>query len=208
MHKPKLYTIYKITNKIDGRCYVGFDSLWPRRKRAHIQEAHNKNQFQYWFDLHKALRQFGVDNFRWEILYQSPNAEHTLTIMEPYFIQIHNAYRGWINGGYNMTLGGDCGVLGLKQSEEHKQKRIAAMMKTKANTAKPLITAHKTIPKIYQPKPKRRGWILIPPAGDLIITDNLTKYSRQFSLHHGAMADVADGKFKQHHGWGCKRCII
>jgi phage pi2 protein 07 len=28
----KIYTIYKATNTINGKSYVGFDSCWPKRK--------------------------------------------------------------------------------------------------------------------------------------------------------------------------------
>lgn len=109
-----IYTIYKATNKINGKCYIGFDNNWPTRKRAH-KLAKRKYVF------HNAIRKYGWGAFEWEILYQSKDREYTLKIMEPYFIKENNSFID--NNGYNMTYGGE-GTIGIKKTltEEHKNK--------------------------------------------------------------------------------------
>lgn len=103
-----IYTIYKATNTINGKVYIGFDSKWPRRKTNHKNSSkHKKNIF------HKAIKKYGWENFSWEIIYQAKEDvetvqdSHTLSVMEPYFISEYKSYIGYENSnGYNMTIGG------------------------------------------------------------------------------------------------------
>ena len=107
-----IYTIYKATNKLNGKCYIGFDSHWPNRKVCHKSASKKQNSKFY-----NAIREHNWDNFVWEVIYQSYDGHHTLKFMEPHFIKEHNSFYC----GYNSTLGGD-GILGHKHSEENKQK--------------------------------------------------------------------------------------
>lgn len=112
-----IYTIYKATNKINGKSYIGFDSNYPKRKFDHKHTFTTGNEVFY-----KALRKYGWDNFQWEILYQSKDGNHTKDVMENKFIVEYNTFIHFQDSqGYNMTLGGD-GVLGFKKSKETKEK--------------------------------------------------------------------------------------
>lgn len=55
--------IYKITNKINGKVYIGqtTDSL-SRRKSGHIQAATSGSKSK----LYSAMRKYGVENFEFE----------------------------------------------------------------------------------------------------------------------------------------------
>ena len=72
------------------------------------------------------IKKYGWDKFVWEAIYQSQEFEHTLKVMEPYFI---TEYRSWVGfedcNGYNVTKGGE-GTTGWKRSpelvESHRQK--------------------------------------------------------------------------------------
>lgn len=102
----KIYSIYKATNTITGKSYIGFDKSWPSRKYGHKSrsknEAHN-------YKFYNSIRKHGWENFVWEVIYQSKDFDHTYKIMESYFIESYNTYED----GYNMTKGGD-GVTGCK----------------------------------------------------------------------------------------------
>ena len=37
-----IYTIYRATNTINGKVYIGFDSAWPKRKRGHKSSAETR----------------------------------------------------------------------------------------------------------------------------------------------------------------------
>ena len=113
-----MYTIYKITNRINGKAYVGFDSNWPSRKSVHICEAITRKNKKY--PLYRAIRKYGLENFEWKILYQGEDRNYTLNVVENKMIIEHNTH--FKNGhGYNMTYGGE-GALGWIPTDETKRK--------------------------------------------------------------------------------------
>ena len=99
-----IYSIYKATNIITGKSYVGFDSNWPNRQKSHKRESQKLNNTTMFCN---AIRKYGWDNFTWEVLYQSYDENYTLNVMEPYFIKENNS----LNDGYNMTIGGNRGPI-------------------------------------------------------------------------------------------------
>jgi len=50
----KIYSIYKATNKINGKSYIGFDSKWPRRKHKHHFEYKERTSKFY-----NAIKKYG-----------------------------------------------------------------------------------------------------------------------------------------------------
>lgn len=118
-----IYSIYKATNRVNNKSYIGFDSKWPRRKTGH-KDSYLKEDTVFY----RALRKYGWDNFDWEIIYQSKDLVHTKNEMENHFIYEHNTFIHFGNSqGYNMTLGGD-GTLGSKQTIETKEKTKKTML--------------------------------------------------------------------------------
>ena len=113
-----IYSIYKITNKVNEKLYIGFTNKIPlKRFQNHCSSAF-KNNSQY--EIHKALRKYGKFNFVFEILYQSYDNKHTLKVVEKHFIREFNSH--YQNGhGYNMTYGGN-GSIGYRHSTETKKK--------------------------------------------------------------------------------------
>lgn len=87
--------IYKITNKLDGKIYVGQSSNIERRKREHFEW--NKNSHQY-IDI--IIRELGADNFSFEIIEECKKEE--LTQKEKYYIELFDSFYN----GYNKTKGG------------------------------------------------------------------------------------------------------
>jgi group I intron endonuclease len=119
MPAMNIYSIYKATNKINNKVYIGFDYNWPNRKRTHLYTHRSKNCPNWYF--YNALKKYGWDNFEWEVIYQSLNGKHCLNVMENHFICEYRTYIGFPDcRGYNHTLGGE-GTLGKFQSEENKK---------------------------------------------------------------------------------------
>lgn len=88
--------IYKITNKINGKMYIGqtkrkFEKRWAR----HIRDSLNNI-----LDTHfaRAIRLYGPENFITEII-DTADTEEELTKKEYYWIHYYNT----INEGYNET---------------------------------------------------------------------------------------------------------
>lgn len=93
--------IYKITNKINQKSYIGQSIHIEERWKQHIYSSNNINHSSYNDYIHKAIRKYGIDNFTWEILEICPREE--LNEKEIYWIAFYDSY----NNGYNMTPGGN-----------------------------------------------------------------------------------------------------
>lgn len=130
-----IYTIYRATNTINGKCYIGFDSKWPNRMNAHRKASFNEKASDYNTHFHRAIRKHGWDAFVWEILYAHYDGHYTKNEMESHYITENDSY----NNGYNMTLGGE-GTIGLKYTEERRAKLSKAL---KGKYQPPLSDDHK-----------------------------------------------------------------
>lgn len=89
--------IYKITNNINNKAYIGQSINIEERWKKH--KWHTKKQSHY--PLYRAFSNYGLENFTFEILEQC-HADQ-LNDREIYWIDHYNTYYN----GYNLTLGGD-----------------------------------------------------------------------------------------------------
>lgn len=109
---PLVY-IYKITNLVNGMCYIGA-TVQPleRRLQDHFSRAKSSDRTSI---LHKAIREFGKENFTAEVLRYARNSEE-LTFLEIQAIKEHGTLAP---DGYNMTTGGK-GTMDRRQLESTK----------------------------------------------------------------------------------------
>ena len=110
--------IYKITNKINNKSYIGQSVNIKRRWRDEKKVAFNINSERYNCPLSKSFRKYGFENFNFEILKECEISE--LNEYEEYFISYYNTLAP---NGYNLTAGGrgskSCGtILSLNDVEE------------------------------------------------------------------------------------------
>lgn len=95
-----MYYIYKITNIVNGKTYVGYTNNPKNRWSAHKSEAKSGRCNQ---NIHKAMAKHGIDNFTFEVLFEHADQEFVFKVMEDEFIKIHKAMGPY---GYNMAPGG------------------------------------------------------------------------------------------------------
>lgn len=125
--------IYKYTNYIDGKVYIGQTIDEYKRKFAHekcygIWRSH----------FHSAIKKYGYDAFIYEVL-EEYNLEDSLELkkildkQEIFYIAQYDSTNP--DKGYNITSGGG-GTIGVKQSEESKIKRSIAMKGRKSKLTK------------------------------------------------------------------------
>jgi group I intron endonuclease len=96
--------IYKITNLINNKNYIGQSINIQRRLGEHKYRPFNEKDDGYNTPLYKAIRKYGLENFSFDIIEEcSPDQ---LNAKEIFWIQHYNSYIK--NGkGYNLTRGGD-----------------------------------------------------------------------------------------------------
>lgn len=96
--------IYKFTNKIDGKCYIGQSVNIRKRYNQHKGRYntfnHQKAKEDTYF--HYVLRNYGFDNFDFEIVEECSLEE--LNNKEIYYISKFNSL---YPNGYNLTAGGN-----------------------------------------------------------------------------------------------------
>ena len=89
--------IYKITNKINGKAYIG--------QSVHIEERWKQHQNHYSNSLiYQAIQKYKVENFIFEVLEECNNDPNILNCREEYWINYFNTV---IPNGYNRTPGGN-----------------------------------------------------------------------------------------------------
>ena len=105
--------IYKITNLINGKSYIGQSTNIQKRFNAHRSVAFNPNDKNYGYPLYCAIRKYGIENFSFEVLEECDVSE--LNNKEIYYISKYNAHSKY---GYNQDDGGDQASHYLKLSDE------------------------------------------------------------------------------------------
>lgn len=87
--------IYKITNKVNGKSYIGQTRYTIEFRWRQHQHKKDKSYF------HNAIHKYGVENFIVETI-EECNVED-LNSKEIFYIAKYNTF----NDGYNLTIGGD-----------------------------------------------------------------------------------------------------
>lgn len=114
----KTYKIYKCTNNVNGKVYIGYTHKSLEKRIIEHKSCSKKGSH---YLLHKAIQKYGSDAFSWEVIFESQDKKYALEEMETFFIKENNSY--FENGcGYNMTYGGQGGMTDKKHSEETKNK--------------------------------------------------------------------------------------
>lgn len=122
-----MYIIYKFTNKLNHKSYIGVTNRgFNTRLKEHISASYNPK-----FKFHQALKKYGIDNFDYEILANYIESKNKANELEIHYIELFNSYRD----GYNMTQGG-----GNRSEFKHTDESKAKM--SKAHSGKSLSSTH------------------------------------------------------------------
>ena len=104
-----MHFIYKITNLINGKIYIG--SSYEGRSLDRWQEHQIKSKYEkgyaYNYPLYKAMRKYGIENFAYEVIEKDiPTLELRESKEELYIIQFNSLCNE--GHGYNQTLNTKC----------------------------------------------------------------------------------------------------
>lgn len=97
-----MYTIYCYTNLINNKKYIGQTKNAYDRFMAHKSAVTNINSGEYESPLHRAMRKYGYENFKYEVLNEVENVD-LANGLEIFYIQY---YKSQIPSGYNILEGG------------------------------------------------------------------------------------------------------
>lgn len=128
--------IYKCTNIVNSKKYIGKTINYEKRIKQHIRNAKNKKLN---YPIYKAIRKYGIENFKWEILAECIN-EIDLNNKEREFIKSEKSTV--YENGYNLSYGGD-GQLGYKHTDEFKNNLSKRMMNNQYTLGRTLSEEHK-----------------------------------------------------------------
>ncbi len=98
----RTYYIYKSTNTINGKVYIGQTSDFKSRKWQH-ERGYEKEDCIF----HRALQKYGAENFIWEIIDVVEGKENANRAEKKYIEEYHS----FKPNGYNMTKGGEGGSM-------------------------------------------------------------------------------------------------
>lgn len=142
--------VYKITNKTNGKIYIGASKDIEKRFYEHKSTYNSKRKYNK--TLYAAFRKYGIDSFNFEVL-EKTSLENMFE-REKYWIQYYDSYRN----GYNETLGGEGGYAPGERSNWSKlteQDVIAIRTAYKNNKSR------KEIYKLYKDKISFSGFSMI-----------------------------------------------
>lgn len=141
--------IYCFKNLINNKCYIGQAINLKKRLRAHFSAYKGNRNLN--LALYKAFHKYGIENFDIFIVeFVDPNTSNlkeVLDSLEKKYIKEYNSYG---ENGYNMTIGGDAGVLGLKMTEEQRKKISKEASKINERNKKRIFARNLSEPKYYK----------------------------------------------------------
>jgi len=125
---PILSGIYKFTNKINDKIYIGESMNFARRMNSHVTKSRNKS---WTAVISAAFRKYGFSNFEYEIIESYPLNSVTKEFLlerEAFYIKDLDAMNP--EKGYNRCSYG-ANTIGYKFSDESKKKMSLAKIGTK-----------------------------------------------------------------------------
>lgn len=223
-----IYSIYKATNIINNKVYIGFTNNFEKRLIAHKSAYTRKNTKFY-----NAIKKYEWDSFVWEIIYQSLDSNHCLNIMEPFFIVHYNS----INEGYNTSSGGNCGPIllgssngmygkthsratkkliaentrknlkGRSYDELYGKARAAEIRKFRSSQLSEYLSNHPEA-RLGAKNPNSKKFKVISPENiEYIVEDSIKSFCKQHNIDVGSIINVAKQRINNYKGWKAEYII-
>lgn len=112
-----MHYLYRITNQLNGKVYIGQTNKPDYRWYQHRSYAGNENKHKQY--IHRAMAKYGIENFIFEVIVSCQTQESADIVEDLLIIQYDSRNK---EKGYNLKAGGSHGG----HSEETKQKQSEA----------------------------------------------------------------------------------
>lgn len=218
--KENIGYIYKITNKINGKVYIGQTrKSIKQRWNEHKSTSKSPNKQGYNYPLYRAFRKYGIENFEIEEIEKC--FFEKLNEREIYWINYYNSYKK----GYNQTLGGDgSSTLSLNEQEVIKKYKelervtsVAQYFNCAPSSIKLILKKHDIDIISAQEHAKEKGFVVymlndkheilktfqtLREAGRWLVKQKLTK-STELTAHNRVNDALYTGKKCSGYYWYC-----
>ena len=111
-----MYSVYKITNLINQKAYIGSSVRVEKRWKEHINCSKREKDKKYNYPLYQAFRKYGIENFSFEVLKDDFQSIEEMQQYEQDMIVYYNTYN---NNGYNQTLNTDSNNIANENLQKH-----------------------------------------------------------------------------------------
>lgn len=179
--------IYKITNLVNQKIYVGqsnfIERRWAQHKSPYEQQRFSDKP------LYKAFKKYGIENFTFEILEECPI--ELLNQREKYWIsKLHTLCH---ESGYNVTSGGD-GVADDNHPRHKLTREDVIDIRTRYNNHERC----KEVEALYSNKIGHSGFSKIWKGETWkdIMPEVYTKENKEFHLHNTGQKGSSNGRSK------------
>lgn len=113
-----MYYIYKATNKINNKIYIGQTVDFKRRKAEHLS---SKNGVHAKCVFHRAIQKYGKENFKWEIIDKCETLDKALHLESMYISKYNSCTFMENSNGYNIVYSQEG-----KKALVHNSKKVIA----------------------------------------------------------------------------------
>lgn len=105
LNKENYYNcVYVYTNVVNGKTYVGQTKNLKNRHKRHLQAVYNEYTNDYNYPIHVAMREYGVENFKLQVIEYDLVDEDKIDEIETYYIkELHSLVN---ENGYNIATRG------------------------------------------------------------------------------------------------------
>lgn len=184
--------IYKITNKLNNKAYIGLSIDIENRWKAHTDFAFKECDTPYHKNrLYNALRKYGVDGFTFKVIEECEF--HELKEREIYWI----AYYDTFNNGYNLTLGGDIGGYDVR-GEKHPNAKLKEIDVINIRSMYANLERRMKVYDLYKDRISISGFIKIWQGGTWkhVMMDVYTLENKEYHSKNSGMVGSINGRSK------------
>ncbi len=177
--------IYKITNKINGKCYIGQSNDIKRRFAQHKSPYEwGRNPESH---LYRAFQCYGMENFSFEVIEEC--SEEQLNDREMYWIEYYHSMVKY--DGYNLNSGGN-GTQGENHPRHKLTKEDVIDIRTRYNNRERC----KEVEALYADRIGHSGFSKIwkGETWKSIMPEVYTEENKQFHLHNTAQKGSENGR--------------
>lgn len=215
-----MHSIYRLTNTVNGKIYIGLTNNYKKRLREHSYASND-------YYISRAIKSYGWESFTSEVL-ETTSSLSKAREREKHYISELCSNNPTI--GYNLTEGGE-GTLGFSPNATSRAKiskaktgrtlspshRQAISDSNKGRTHSPktrnligeklkgnknfLGHKHSSETKERLSELKSKTWHIVSPEGEKLEVANLRRFCLNNNLSPSAMSRVMSGKKRHHKGW-------